>query len=1130
MVDVDRLRGSPDEDNELTPPNPWAETGILDPPVEGSAEAKASRLEMSATLQGDGSLGDGSSGDNDRDPGTTHAPMARGALVGRYITLSVLGAGAMGVVYAAYDPELERKVALKLLRPSALSMDYARLLREARTLARVAHPNVVSVFDVGTVGREVFIAMELVEGKTFGAWMRQRERTIRELLEIFTAAARGLAAAHRAGISHRDFKPDNVMVDNDGRVRVLDFGLARAGPGAAPGPALEAMPVSETGSAAEICLTREGAVVGTPAYMAPEQWHGGAGTASSDQFSFCVALWEALFGQRPFHGETIYALMLAVTAGKVDAPGPSARRVPVFLRRALERGLSVAPERRFATMDELLAALGRGPALQRRRRIVLGLAIVGLVPAGMLGLRAQRIAGCAAAGSEITEVWNDEKKQALRAALAATGVNYAETSYEKAAARIDTWTDSWAQARTQMCREATVDGTRSPEIHALAMECLEERRQSLASTIAVFMDGSATDVARLVPAAAGLVPLAPCMENHSLERRPALPVAPDERLRVEALRLDLMRVHGLWIAGRYQEGLAEGERLLAEVEPLGYRPLDAEARALFGVLEIQLNHSDRAETTFRRAFLDAGSIGLDELAAVAAVHLVEVVGVRRARPGEGLQWALAAEVFIHRLAQERGLLGASLLHHKAMVVRIQGDYEEALAHNERALAIREDVLGPSHPEVAASLNAVANVQRDRGQYDQALAALQRALEIRQEALGPDHPAVAVTLNDLALLEQSRGNYGESQSYFERALKLMEATYGADSLDVAKTLNNLGRVHHMRGNYGDAQDLLERALAIRERRLDPHHLDLATSLQYLGLLHLVRGDRLRARDLLERVLAIRQRHMDASNPEILNILDSLGTVYFRIGDHEKALAMHEQALAMQRVKLGPRHASVAHSLRNLALVRRVRGEHDEALALATEALAMGEAVLGAEHPDISTFLSTLGMVERDRDAAAAEAHLTRALAISLRTRGPEHPATAQTLQRLGEVLLDRGAHQEARGQLERALAIREKVGPESPEVADVLVSLAAGATARGQPEQAIPWLERATKIRSGGGVPIYDLAEARFALARALQAAAPGQGHDPVRARQLAMQAATGYQTAGERFADDRAALESWLRK
>jgi len=610
-------------------------TGIAERLVDGSVrERSESQVDMSATQVGD-------EAELLRDPDTAHAPMTRGALVGRYITLSLLGAGAMGVVYAAYDPELERKVALKLLRPSAMSIDYARLLREARTLARVAHPNVVSVFDVGTVGHEVFIAMELVEGKTVSAWMRQRERSIREVLEIFTAAARGLAAAHRTGVNHRDFKPDNVMVGSDGRVRVLDFGLARAGQGAAPEAGVDATMITGGGSAIDVCLTREGAVVGTPAYMAPEQWNGGAGSASSDQFSFCVALWEALYGDRPFHGDSIYSLMLAVTAGKIDPPTQSGRRVPVFLRRALERGLSVAPERRFATMDELLLALGRGPALQRRRRILLGLAALALVPAGMLGLRAQRAAACEAAGAEIRAVWNDEQKQALRAALVATGANYAETSYEKAAQRIDVWADSWASARTQVCNEATVMGTRSSEIHALARECLDERRQGLASMIAVFMEGSAIDVERLVPAAAALARLEPCVDNNSLERRPTLPVAPELRLRVDALRRDLMRVHGLWTAGRYQEGLADGERLLADVEGLGYRPLDAEARALLGVLEIQLNLSDRAEATFRRAFLDAGAIGLDELAAAAAVDLIKVVGVLRTRPGEGLQWALA---------------------------------------------------------------------------------------------------------------------------------------------------------------------------------------------------------------------------------------------------------------------------------------------------------------------------------------------------------------------------------------------------------------------------------------------------------------------------------------------------------
>jgi len=901
------------------------------------------------------------------------------------------------------------------------------------------------------------------------------------------------------------------MVGVDGRVRVLDFGLARAEQGSGPMVAFDETLVagssssSSSGSGAGLgagsgaglgagpgaglatSLTREGALLGTPAYMAPEQWQGVAVTASTDQFSFCVALWEGLYGQRPFRGATFYALMMAVTAGKIEPAGANERRVPAFLRRVLERGLSTAPERRFATMDELLAALERGPAQQRRRLALVGLAVAGLVPVAMVGLRAQRIAACEAAGTEISEVWNDETKESLRTAIVATGVNYAETSYQKAVARIDVWAAHWSTLRTQMCREATVEGTRSPEHHAISTECLEEQRDVLAEILAVFGDSVVTDVERLVPAAAGLARLEACVDTHALDRRPKLPSAPGVRGQVKALRRDLMGIHGLLIAGRYKEGLARAEALLGTVDALEYRPLKAEARALFATLATKLDKFAAAEDAYRRVYREAGAIGLDEMAAAAAVDLVNLVGALQVRPVEGLQWALSAELFIERVGQARGLLGASLLDNKAMVSRKQGHYDEALADQERALAIREEVLGPHHTEVARSLSNVANVQRDRGNLDAALAALEQALAIRLEAFGPDHPTVAATLNDLALLQQVRGKYAEAQSLLERALVIVQATWGADSLDAAVNLNNLGRIHHMRGNYDEAQVLLERALAIRERRLDPNHLDLATSLQYLGLLHLVRGNRLKARDLLERVLVIRQKHMDGSHPEILNILDSLGTVYHRIGDQDKALAMHERVLAAQKVKLGPRHAAVAQSMRNLALVQRVRGNHDEALALALEALAIAEAALGPDHPDITTILNTLGAIQRGRDGAAAEATLTRALAISLRTRGPKHPATALSLQRLGEVLLDRGAYDEAQAHLEQALAIREGVGPGIPEVADVLVSMGDLALARGRADQAIPLFERAVKVRSGAGVPPYELAEAQLGLEKARMA-------------------------------------------
>jgi serine/threonine protein kinase len=222
--------------------------------------------------------------------------LARGAAVGRYVILSRLGGGGMGVVYAAYDPDLDRKVAIKLLRPGrrtdAASEGRARLMREAQAMARLDHPNVVGVLDVGTFEDQVFIAMELVDGLSLMHWMRQGHRW-RDVRERFIQAGRGLAAAHAAGIVHRDFKPDNVVIGKDGRARVLDFGLARAAKSEADteetaGPDGDVSVRSGSGSL-ERTLTQTGSLLGTPSYMSPEQWTSQPADAKSDQFSFCVA-------------------------------------------------------------------------------------------------------------------------------------------------------------------------------------------------------------------------------------------------------------------------------------------------------------------------------------------------------------------------------------------------------------------------------------------------------------------------------------------------------------------------------------------------------------------------------------------------------------------------------------------------------------------------------------------------------------------------------------------------------------------------------------------------------------------------------------------------------------------------
>ncbi|HEY2513468.1 MAG TPA: serine/threonine-protein kinase, partial [Polyangiaceae bacterium] len=346
-----------------------------------------------------------------------------GTSVGRYLIVDLVGEGGMGVVYKAYDPQLGRTVALKLVRTTHQGrLDTGgtlreRFLREARALALLSHPNVINVHDAGVFGDDVFIAMEFVEGPTLGRWLRTEPRSRDRILDVFLAAGAGLVAAHAAGLVHRDFKPDNVIVSSDGRVRVLDFGLARAvdaGDDAstladaplsrrqedakrpAPAASTTASPSSETSSGGKrtpagslSSLTEGGAIMGTPRFMAPEQHLGHAVDERADQFSFCVALYTALYGAAPFGGASILELTENVIVGKVSEV-PAGSRVPRWLRAVLLRGLSVEPAARYPSMSALLAALRADPTIARGRWLQMGLVAAVMASAGLAWFSSHR--------------------------------------------------------------------------------------------------------------------------------------------------------------------------------------------------------------------------------------------------------------------------------------------------------------------------------------------------------------------------------------------------------------------------------------------------------------------------------------------------------------------------------------------------------------------------------------------------------------------------------------------------------------------------------------------------------------------------------------------------------------------
>ncbi|MFZ6183030.1 protein kinase domain-containing protein [Nannocystis pusilla] len=340
LVDVDETHPDPSQ-ADLSPDADTQATPRLRPEVLGDAAQRRTKAMVHASLF----------------KGANEAPT-----IGPYQVLKLLGEGGMGVVYAAYDDKLERKVALKLIRGAALQRPQgrARTLREARALARLSHPNVVHVYQVGEVDDEVFVAMEFLTGPTLRAWLAAQPRSWREVLAVFRQAGEGLAAAHRQGVVHRDFKPANVIVGDDGRVRVVDFGLAHFGDS-------EALP--ELPAAAEptdVLLTQTGAVLGTPAYMAAEQFAGARGDVKTDQYSFCAALYEALYGQRPFVGADVQALATAVAGGRVLAP-KSGQEAPAWLYRVVLRGLQPDPAARWPSMDALLQALQPAEARLRGR-------------------------------------------------------------------------------------------------------------------------------------------------------------------------------------------------------------------------------------------------------------------------------------------------------------------------------------------------------------------------------------------------------------------------------------------------------------------------------------------------------------------------------------------------------------------------------------------------------------------------------------------------------------------------------------------------------------------------------------------------------------------------------------------
>jgi tetratricopeptide (TPR) repeat protein/predicted Ser/Thr protein kinase len=780
--------------------------------------------------------------------------LGTGASLGRYLVLERLGMGGMGVVYAAYDPQLDRKVAIKLVRPTAASGSIGdvrmRLLREAQAMAKLSHPNVVAVHDVGTVDGQIFVAMEFIDGVTLRAWLDAEPHSWTAALAVLRDAGRGLAAAHAQGLVHRDFKPDNVMIGKGGRVVVMDFGLVRAEgreiETAQPGVSGGLDSGIELDAPFDSNLTEVGSVIGTPAYMAPEQLSGANADPRSDQFSFCVALYEALYGQRPFAGRTVGQLVAEIVDGEVQ-PEPRGTTVPRWLRAVVVRGLATEPRHRHRSMDELLIALGRDPS--RRRRVIAVAGAVVLASAVAVGVvvrtsqeRAEQTrAECEAAGQSIDAVWNAEARASLERALLATESPFAGTSYERMTAWLDPWAARWARERTEVCVRAQLDQQLGADGYARAVVCFDEQRDRLAALLDAFGSPDALMVAGAAKAAASFSQLESCADERVVAQRPVVPEAlASSPERAEVGRL-LVRASARADAGDYVGALALAREALATATMLGWDPLEAEARLLAASIHGELGDYEDVTRELRAAYKLAVTSGNDALAARASIMLLRVYGYQLARAREGLAWADVAEALLERLDRGESLDAAQLANNIALAHEVLGDYDESERWHMRALELRTRVLTADHPETGHSYANLGNLALRRNDLDAALRWHQRALAVRSAGLGPNHPDVGRSHANTGRVQLARGQLDEALEHFRRSNAIFEATFGRRHTVNARVLVSIGRVHRERGEFRVALEHFSEALDIQRELLGDQHPDTAQTKLDIGLVEIDLGE-------------------------------------------------------------------------------------------------------------------------------------------------------------------------------------------------------------------------------------------------------------------------------------------------
>lgn len=812
--------------------------------------------------------------------------LSRGATLGRYVILERVATGGMGTVYAAYDPQLDRRIALKVIRTrggaQVSERAKARLHLEARALARLNHPNVVTVHEVDEDAGRVFVAMEFVEGLELTAWLATT-RSWQAILEVFVAAAKGLAAAHGAGLVHRDFKPPNVLVGADGRVRVADFGIARR---ADDGALDERLGSAELPAVLEHATpdppeVRTGSqVLGTPAYMAPEQARGGVADARADQFSWAASFYEALFGVRPFERAVLS------TAQGPALKKPDLGEVPAWLWAVLERALAWDPAARFASMDAVLDTVTAHRERKRPRWVpVAAVVLLGLVAvAAWAGERTRRQRGCDDEAGRAQTLWNSARRAQLESAFREAGSPRGAEALESATRTLDSYLSGWSNAAREACVATQVRGVQTELMYGLRKHCLDARLDEVGALIEALQHADRSMVEHSADALRGLRRLSSC------EHPAAASISPEPA--AAAQWVELRKAAALYHLGKNAEAITALKAVAERADALSDSALTSESHGVLGLALAVGGDPKAARQHQHQAAIAAEQANDDELKARAwsALALVEGPLLGNVEEGERMsRYALAAAshlehspevVALVRLdvgqqAQFKGDFATALtqakaaaealapvvsdddellitaFNNEALALSKLGKFDEALALYRRSLAGCVKTVNESHPRCTNTLMNLGNTLKKAGQIDAATVALTHVVELREKA-APGSAELGASYSNLAQTLEATHHLDEARSMYQKAQAILEKTLGLDHPNVGIVHANLCSVSLQQKRWDEALAECDRALEIFLARV-PKHPFIADLYALEAQAQLAKGDLKKASSALEQSL-------------------------------------------------------------------------------------------------------------------------------------------------------------------------------------------------------------------------------------------------------------------------------------